>query len=157
MPNLHPSENAFALARKFEGLRLSVYNDPSSLPTIGYGHRLTHEEAASIHTITQDEAESLLASDMEIAARAVNDAGDFACNQNQFDALCAFVFNLGGARFVNSSLLDHLESGNYEQAADDLLLWCHAHAGIRLVELPGLFARRTAERELFLSGTVPNK
>ena len=65
-------------------------------------------------------------------------------SQNQFDALCSLVFNIGCGAFQGSTLLRKLKAG--ETAASEFLRWNKAGG----VELKGLTRRREAEMRLFL-------
>ena len=87
-----PSENCIALTKSMEGLRLKAYQDSGGIITIGFGH--TGEEAQPDNIITEAEAENLLTQDLQDAANLV-DSLDCEFTQNQFDALCDLVFNMG--------------------------------------------------------------
>lgn len=132
------------IIKKHEGLRLEAYRDPVGVWTIGWGHTHTAKPGMKI---SLDEAINLLARDIAWAENAVKQNVTIKLNQNQFDALVSFVFNVGERAFMRSSLLRRLNEGNYTDAANELLRW--KHAGGRV--LPGLVKRRAAERELFLS------
>lgn len=72
-------------------------------------------------------------------------------NQNQFDALTSFVFNVGALNFRKSTLLLLLNSGKYEAASNEFLKWTKAKdpkTG-QYVELKGLVKRRKKEKDLF--------
>ena len=66
-------------------------------------------------------------------------------NQNEFDALCLFTYNVGRA-LQNSTLLKKLNKGDRAGAAEQFAAWTHVgkHAE------PGLVSRRASERALFL-------
>jgi lysozyme len=137
------SNTGLALTKKFEGLKLNAYQDQVGVWTIGYGHT-----GPTIHaglTITQDQADQLLHSDIAASVACVNRAVTAAINQNQFDALVDFVFNLGCAALLSSTLLREVNAGNFAAAAQQFLLWDHA----RGVVLDGLHQRRKAESDLF--------
>ena len=138
-----PSQNCYDLAKRFEGLRLSAYQDAVGVWTIGYGHTGGVEEGM---TITLEQAEDLLVSDMNNrAAACVNHWVTAPLTQNQFDALCDFTFNLGCGALQKSELLANINSGN-PVTAENFTDWDHAGG----VVLPGLLARRLAEQSLFL-------
>jgi lysozyme len=141
------SQNGIALIKKFEGCSLEAYPDPATggRPwTIGYGH--TH--AVEPHTyITQEQADAFLREDLTLAELAIHANVRVPITQNQFDALCSFTFNLGVAALVGSTLLKKINAGDYTGAADEFVKWNHANGKV----LPGLTARRAAERDLFLS------
>jgi len=64
-------------------------------------------------------------------------------NQNQFDALVSFVFNIGGHAFRESTLLKKLNAGEYDQVPDQLRRWIYS--GGKVVK--GLINRREKEIE----------
>lgn len=141
---MKPSENALNLIKQFESCSLTAYPDPASKDgspiTIGYGH--TGHGIKLGQTITQQEAESCLQLDAMAAAWALH---DLQLNQNQFDALVSFVFNIGVGAFRGSHLCRYLEMKNYTAASKEFLKW--DHAGGKVVK--GLAKRRQAEKELF--------
>jgi lysozyme len=141
--NLTYSNNGLSLTEQFEGCKLTAYQDQVGVWTIGYGHT-GHDVAAGL-TITQDQAQNLLAQDVTSAAACVNKSVTVALNQNQFDALVDFVFNLGAGAFLSSSLLRDLNAGNFTAAAAQFNAWDHAGG----VVVPGLLRRRQAETALF--------
>jgi lysozyme len=73
-----------------------------------------------------------------------------ALNQNQFDALASFVFNVGQGNYAQSTLRRALEAGHLRQAALEFNRWVWATAADgKKIALPGLIKRRGAERTLF--------
>lgn len=137
------SDNGLALTKQFEGCKLSAYQDQVGVWTIGYGH--TGAGVASGLTITQDQADALLTSDIAAAATFVNQIVTVPLQQNQFDALVDFVFNLGRTRFGGSTLLKNLNTGDFAGAAAQILVWDHAGGQV----VAGLLRRRQAEKALF--------
>jgi lysozyme len=133
-----------ALLKQSEGFRSGVYLDVSGLPTIGYGHRLLHPESFP-NGITEQQASEILATDVREAEQAVHRLVRVELAQGQFDALVDFCFNLGSGRLAASTLLADLNTGRYNAAAEQLLLW--DHAGDR--ECAALRARREAEFHLW--------
>lgn len=134
-----------ALIKQFEGLVLKVYKDAVGLPTIGYGHLIKAGEKFT--TLTEAEAESLLKSDLKQFEDCVAKVVTVPLNQNQFDALVSFAFNLGCANLKSSTLLKKLNAGDFAGAANEFLRWDKAGGKV----LVGLTRRRTAEKTLFLS------
>lgn len=135
----------------FEGFRGSLYNDAAGHCTIGYGH-LVHlnncdgsEPAHFRAGLSQNEALALLKQDAAGFVRVIKDSVTVALNQNQFDALVSFVFNVGPGNFRSSTLLRKLNAGNYQAVPQELKKW--VNAGGR--PLQGLVRRRAAEAELF--------
>ena len=129
----------------FEGLRLEAYWDSyGGVWTIGYGHTGGVYKGQKI---TKQQALNYLRSDCQSAANAVNKYVKVSINQNQFDALVSFTFNLGSGSLTSSSLLKYLNQGKIQAAANEFPKWCHAGGKT----LPGLVRRRNAEKALFLS------
>ena len=145
--NLSYSKSGLALTEQFEGLRLTAYQDSVGVWTIGYGHTGSDVHPGLI--ITQMEAEALLLNDVASAARCVNQLVTVPLNQNQFDALVDFVFNVGKGNFAASTLLKDLNAGNFAGAAGEFQKWDHAGGRV----LPGLLKRRLAEAGLFQGDT----
>ena len=134
--------NGLELIKKFEGLRLESYRCPAGIPTIGYGHT---RGVRIGQKITKDQAERFLADDFLEAESEVARMVKVPLTWNQLDALASFVFNLGAAKLLGSTLLKKLNSGDYKGAAAEFDKWVFANG----VKLNGLIARRKAERELF--------
>lgn len=130
-----------ALIKRWEGCKLTAYKCPAGVWTIGYGHTRDVREG---QTITQHQADVILESDVEIYEREVRRLAPQA-NENQIAALTSFAFNLGTAALARSSLLKKFLAGDGTAAAEQFGNWVFA-GGKRL---PGLVARREAERKLF--------
>jgi len=134
------------LLKQSEGFRSHVYLDANGFPTIGYGHRIVQPQSFP-EGIDEQQATEILLNDIREAEQAVRRLVRVPLAQGQFDALVDFCFNLGQKRLAASTLLADLNSGRYDAAAEQLLLW--DHAGKR--ELAGLKARREAEFHLWHS------
>jgi lysozyme len=137
------SRNGLALTEQYEGCRLTAYQDQVGVWTIGYGH--TGADVTPGLTITQAEAEALLAKDVLAAARCVNTLVKLPLTQGEFDALVDFVFNLGPGNFLRSTLLTALNAGDLAKAAAQFECWDRAGG----VVVAGLLRRRKAELGLF--------
>ena len=140
------SQQGMELVKRSEGFRDRIYKDANGFSTIGYGHRITGQQAWP-DGITEPEAATILGADIRQAEQAVQRLVRVPLAQGQFDALVDFCFNLGAKRLAASTLLADLNLGRYNAAAEQLLLW--DHAGAR--ELPALSARRQAEFHLWHS------
>jgi lysozyme len=82
--------------KKNEGLRLEVYICPKGFPTIGYGHKLKKDESF-IDGITEDQANSMILADLEIADSDVHkliENIDTLCESRQA-CLIDMAFNMG--------------------------------------------------------------
>lgn len=132
------SEKGLNLIKKFEGCRLEAYRDPAGVLTIGYGH--THGVQEGMR-ITQETADEYLRDDCAAAEKNVNgfDA-KYHWNQNQFDALVSFAFNLGSINQLTAN-------GTRSIAEISAKIPEYCHAGGK--KLSGLVRRRAAEKELF--------
>lgn len=136
--------NGFKLIKRVEGLRTQAYQDDGGIWTIGYGHTSHVKEGDEC---TGVQAETYLLSDIEEAEESVNSDVFAAINQHQFDALCSFVFNIGGSFFKKSTLLKQLNNGNSLYAANEFSKWIYVNKQID----PGLVRRRALEKILFLT------
>jgi lysozyme len=139
---LEYSHEGLRLTELFEGDVLTAYQDQRGVWTIGYGH------TAGVHsgqTITQEQAEALLVSDIQAAVDCVNNAVMVKLTQAQFDALVDFVFNVGEGNFRRSTLLREINAGHFPEAVAQFRLWDHCGGVVNA----GLLRRRQAEAEKF--------
>ena len=153
------SENGRELLARWEGVRTQVYKDSAGLPTIGVGHLLTEGEShcgkiviggvavAYDGGLSEAQVLALLGLDLTRFEDAVNSAVTVVLNQNQFDALVSFSFNVGVGAFEKSTLLRVLNQGRYNEVPDQLRRW--VKAGGQTVE--GLVSRRENEIRLWNS------
>lgn len=139
---MHTSQQGLDLIKSFEGLRLSAYKCPADVWTIGYG---TTAGVKPGQTITKERAEELLREDVKRFEGYVSRLVKVPLTQGQFDALTSFVYNLGPGALEKSTLLDQLNRGDYDSAAEQLERWVKAGGKT----LAGLVRRRKAERALF--------
>ena len=132
------SNKGLELIKRFEGCRLAAYKDSGGTWTIGYGHT---KGVTAGQTITQAQADAFLVEDCGKAESAVNKYMEkYNFNQNQFDALVSFAFNIGS--------IDKLTvngTRTIAQISDKIPAYCNC-AGKKL---QGLVNRRAAEKELF--------
>lgn len=139
------SKNGLELIKRHEGCRLTAYKCPAGVWTIGYGH--TGGDVTPGMTITTRRAEELLIEDIRWAEDAVN-RESLRLNQNQFDALVSFVYNVGAGNFRSSTLLKMLRvNPDSLNIRTELNKWCKAKGST----LPGLALRRKQEAELYFS------
>ena len=140
------SQKGIDLIKKFEGLRLTAYVCPAGVLTIGYGH--TGSDVKPGMKIDEKEAERLLWQDTESAQQTVSSFVTAKINQNEYDALVSFVFNVGPTAFVNSTLLRLLNKGaDRKVVAAEFGRWVKAGSD---KPVPGLVRRREEEKKLFL-------
>lgn len=97
---------------------------------------------------TLDDALKLLAIDLKPREDLINSL-DLKINQNQFDPLVDFVYNLGSGNFLNSTLLRLIKKDpNDFMIAYEFPKW--RKAGGRV--LTGLVVRRHREASLYFTG-----
>jgi lysozyme len=137
------SDRGLQIVKDSEGLRLKAYKCPADVWTIGYGHTRRVKEGDEISVA---EAEALLRDDIGVAERAVSLLVNAPLEQNEFDALVSFTFNVGAGALQESTLLRLLNDGNKGAAAAQFSRWVFGGGEV----LPGLSTRRSAERDLFL-------
>ncbi len=149
--NFSASDDGIDLITQHEGFSAHVYEDIAGNPTIGYGHLLEPGEAYP-NGITEGEARNILRDDVGTAEAAIRNNVDVDLTQSQFDALTSLVYNIGAGAFRNSTLLNRLNQGDYEGAADQFLAWGNSRNEQGQLEPDvGLARRREEERTLFLS------
>ena len=142
MANRTISAAGIALIKRFEGCRLTAYKCSAGVWTIGYGH--TSGVYAGMR-ITQAQAEAFFQSDCRKFGSYVNNPAYVPqteqLNQNQFDALVSFAFNLG-----QGNLKSLCKKGRtLAQIASAMPQYRCAGKTV----LPGLVQRRAAEVALF--------
>ena len=140
--NMQISDSGLKFIEQFESLQLNSYADIVGRWTVGYGHTLNVIPGM---VITQEQAEQFLASDLASAEAAINANVRVDLTQNQFDACCSLVFNIGNGAFKQSTLLQLLNQGDFTNAALQFVRWDKAAGKV----VAGLLRRRQAETDLF--------
>lgn len=136
------SKTGLALIAAHEGLKLKAYLCPAGVPTIGYGHT---KGVRMGDTITPDQADEFLREDLADAEKAVNAQG-LKINQNQYDALVSFTFNVGVGNFGKSTLLKKVKANADDPAIrNEFARWNKGGGKV----LPGLTRRRKEEADLY--------
>jgi len=140
---MRTSQRGLSLIKSFEGLRLQAYQDSVGVWTIGYG---TTRGVKAGMKISKDQAERMLLHDVARFEPEVERLITAPLNQDQWDALISFTYNLGAANLESSTLRRLLNAGDYAAAAEQFTRWNKAGGQV----LAGLTRRRAAERDLFL-------
>lgn len=135
------------LIKHYEGFRAKAYICPAGVLTIGYG---TTKSVKKGQVINEATAVSYLTRDVTGFENAVNTLVKVKLNQDQFDALVAFVYNVGPTNFKTSTLLKELNAGRYDAIPFQMGRWNKGGGQI----LPGLVARRKSEGNLFATGAL---
>lgn len=147
------SVNGANFIKSFEGLALKAYRDSAGVLTIGYGHT-SEAGLPKVYpnmTMTKKEADLLFLNDIKKYEKCVTNNVKVNLNQNQFDAMVSFCYNVGCEKFIKSSVLKNLNKGEFSKVPDSLMLYVYSNKK----KLNGLIKRRSAEVELFLRD-VPN-
>lgn len=143
------SKNCINLIKLFEGYKAKAYLCPASVVTIGWGSTM-YTDGRKIKmgdTINEQQAELLLMWELKNKSIALHGLN---LNQNQFDSLLSFVYNLGVGAFAKSTLRKKiLLNPNDFTIKDEFMRWNKARVGGELMELKGLTRRRTCEVELY--------
>ena len=136
------SEEGISLIKKFEGCKLEAYLDAVDVPTIAYG-RTKDVKIGDI--CTQQQAEDWLEEELVEYEGYVEKAVTVPLEQNQFDALVSWTYNLGPSSLNRSTALKLLNMSEYDGVPAQLKRWNKAGGKV----LPGLVRRREAEAEMF--------
>jgi GH24 family phage-related lysozyme (muramidase) len=148
---------ATKICQQFESCELSAYHGAADRPgliSIGWGATEIDGQPVQLGTtITQDEADAMLASTLSSVQAKVKALVTVALTDYQEAALISFAYNVGaGATGLGgSTLLKDLNAGDFDAAAQQFGLWDHA-AG---VEVDGLKRRRAYEAQVFTGDVTP--
>ena len=134
-----------ALIKEYEGCRLTAYDLGDGMITIGWGHAEPKGQTslvAGVTTWSQSQADSQFLKDIPPYVNAVNSYFTRSFNQNQFDAMISFTYNVGTGVFANDNW-DKNASNSYitESMANYINRGSAFEAGLR--------RRRQAEINLF--------
>ena len=116
--------------------------------SIGYGHY--GPDVKMGQKITEKEAEELLKKDLTKTVNHVNYINNYYhydFNQNEFDALCSFAYNIGSIYQLTAK-----GTRSKKTIASKMLLYVNSNGK----KLPGLVNRRKAENKLFLTPVTTN-
>lgn len=137
------------MIKMFEGYKAKSYLCPAGIVTIGWGSTM-YTDGRKIKlgdTINEQQGEELLM--WELKNKSIALAG-LNLNQNQFDSLLSFVYNLGVGAFAKSTLKKKiLANPNDPTIKAEFMKWNKARVGGQLMELKGLTRRRESEAEMY--------
>ena len=139
----------YLLICKFEGLRLTPYFCSAKVPTIGYGNtyypngrKVTMQDKA----ITKPEAFEMFKFIADKFALKVDELIKSNVNQNQFNALVSFAYNIGVNGLEKSTLLKKVNFNPDDLTIkDEFLKWNKAGGK----EIKGLTIRREKESQIY--------
>ena len=152
------SDNGIKALIKSEDYREDAYPDSAGYLTIGIGHKLTQSELSSgkivigmQEVVWRDgligsQVYDLLTQDSERFEYVVDKHTNVKLNQNQFDALVNFCFNIGRGAYRRSTLLRLLNKGQYGEVPTQIRRWKYAKGKVS----QGLINRRRREVRLWL-------
>lgn len=133
------SKDGLNLIKSFEGLSLVAYKCSAGVWSIGYGH------TGGVHrnlTITEETANEYLKRDIAKFENHVNEYDKiYHFNQNEFDALVSFAFNIGNIKQLTKN-----GTRTREHIAEKMLQYNKCNGK----PLAGLTKRREKEHDLFL-------
>ena len=144
------NKNGAELLHHFEGCRLTAYQCPAKVWTVGYGNT-RYENGNPVKQgdqITQQRADELFLNIVNKFAMGVEKLLTKKVSENQFSALVSFAYNVGLGNLQKSTLLKMVnENPNDEGINEQFLRWNKAGGK----ELAGLTRRRRAEADLYFS------
>jgi lysozyme len=139
------SNNCINLIKGFEGYKEEAYQDSAGVWTFGYGSTMWNDghRVQKGDSISVENADKLLM--WEIANKSTP-IENLNVNQNQFDALVCFAYNLGIGALLKSTLLKKVKlNANDPAIRDEFMKWVNAGGKV----LKGLVTRRKAEADLY--------
>jgi lysozyme len=140
------SDRAVELIKKWEKFSSKTYICPAGYPTIGYGTRIDFHPELKNKTLTEPQALKILKDDINnVAVKTINQFVKVPLNQNEFDALVSLIYNIGRKRFINSKLLNDINSNNLRSLRKNWSEFRKEGGGISA----GLVNRRSTEISLF--------
>ena len=135
------------LIKDSEGCKLSAYQCPAGVWTIGYGCTGTDIKKGLVWTQAQADAElNILAHDVLRKAMKASPSLVIA-PASKLIAIADFIFNLGIGNYTKSTLKKYIDQSNWLAASGEIKKWDKAGG----VALKGLTIRRKKESELLLS------
>lgn len=141
-----PSQKAIDMIKKWEGFRDEAYQCSAGRWTIGYGSTM-YEDGVRVKkgdTISKIEAEDLLMWEVTRKSAMIR----AYMNQNQFDALCSFSYNVGIGALLDSTLYKKIRlNPNDSTIKAEFLRWNKVKGKV----IDGLTNRRKDEAQLYFS------
>lgn len=136
------------LIKYFEGLKLKAYKCSAGVWTIGIGTTI-YKDGTKVKQgdiISEAFAIELFQNDIKKFEKQVSSLVTSKINQNQFDALVSFAYNLGAGALGKSTLLKKVNANpNDGTIILEFEKWVSAGG----VKLEGLIKRRKAESKLY--------
>lgn len=144
-----PSKNCIDLIKKFEGFRSEAYQDSVGVWTVGYGSTMWPDgnKVQPGQKMTIQEAEAVMTWELERKGKVIlSGLPTTIINQNQYDALLSFSYNLGVGALLKSTLFKKLKVNPDDPSIrTEFMRWVNAGGK----KLNGLVRRREAEANLY--------
>lgn len=142
------SQNGVNFIKSHEALRLKAYQDSKGVWTIGWGHT---KGVRPGDRISREQAEDFLRDDLAWVERVLNadlvsGRDNPIVTQNEYDALCSLVFNIGSQAYLDSTVRRKIKQGDKMAAARAFKMWVYSEHKF----IQGLANRRADEVRLFL-------
>jgi lysozyme len=130
-----------------EGFSPKVYNDVGK-SAIGYGHDLVDGDGFNQDSVIDSgQGWTLLRSDLGRFDQCISDYVKIGLSDNQRAAILSFVYNVGCGAFESSTMLDKINRGDFQGAANEFGRWNIAAGRVN----DTLVSRRVDEMNLFLT------
>ena len=141
------SQGMKELIARFEGLRLKAYKCPAGIWTVGIGATTFNGKRVTEGlVITKEQAYEQLERDLAVFENGVGRLVNKPINQDQFDALVSFSFNVGLGSLSRSSILKKVNADPSDPTIrDSFAMWNKAGGKV----LAGLVKRRKAEADWY--------
>ena len=143
------NKDCLQLIAGFEGLSLKPYLCSAKKATIGYGNTY-YKDGRKVtmldKPITKDEAVTMLKDIVKTFGKEVNKLVTSPINQNQYNALVSFAYNVGITNLRNSTLLKLVNKDPNQLAiSNEFLKWVNAGGQ----KIKGLENRRIKESQIY--------
>ena len=136
-------DKALSFIKELEGFNPKAFDDFKQI-SIGYGTVAKNKD----EVITKAEAETRLISELDPLIKFLLNKG-YKINNNQFNALLSFIYNVGKGGLINTGLDSQLKLNPNDKNAIEMqfMKWVKAGGAVN----KGLQNRRKKELELYFS------
>lgn len=135
------------LIKKFEGCKLTAYQDTRGIWTVGYGCTGSGIVAGTVWT--QAQADEALEHRLNAVISVIASLCHTPVSDQEMAAMCSLAWNIGTHAFSGCQVLRHLNANDVTGAANAFLNWTRAGNDPDILK-----PRREAERRFFLTGEL---
>ena len=143
------SNQGIEFIKKWENLKLAMYNAPEGDCSIGWGHRI-HSGKCNSNSwpsyVSEEQAEILLRDDIAKIEFEFFRNVDANLNQCAYDSMISMAFNFGWDSFAKKEFINLLETGQFEKIPNSIRYYTADTDG---TIWQGLINRRYAEARIF--------